>query len=147
MSLNRGVDSVLRSDGMRGQEVDQLVGGEPCVSHAVKDLVDRVLRLGDESSGSGGRVVRAPCEELQTGTAHAVAHADGTGELDARFGRVVSMYDGLYSSSDIQVTKGDVVLDGQGTELLDDLVDTVVGWVLKLFVRVRNDRAICTMSF
>ena len=33
------------------------------------------------------------------------------------------------------------------TLLVDDLVDTVVGRVLELFIRVRNDRAVCDMSF
>ncbi len=42
----------------------------------------------------------------------------------------------------VQVTKGDVVLEGEGTLGLDDLVQTVVGVISPFNIDVRHDRTI-----
>ena len=82
---DRRVDLVLGGDGVRGEEVDDLDGGEARVAHAREDLVVVVRRLGHEQVGGGARDVGPACEELEAGTACAVGDTDGASELDAIF--------------------------------------------------------------
>lgn len=77
------VNLILRSDGVRREQVDELVGGEAGIGHAREDLVDRVLGQRDEVRGRHLRVVRASGQELEARAARAVAHGDGASELDA----------------------------------------------------------------
>ena len=81
--LWRRVDIGLVGDTVRGKKVDEFLGRETGIGHAVEDLVNGVFGLGDEAERRGRRVVGTTRHELQAGAAHAVAHADGTSELDA----------------------------------------------------------------
>ena len=83
-SGNVGVDFVLSRDGMRGQQVHKLDGGEACILHASKDALDGVGGLGDEVVGGGARVVGTASHELETGAADTVGGSYSTGEVDAR---------------------------------------------------------------
>ena len=85
------IDCVLRTDGMGYQEPHDLDGDEPGVAEASENRVDRVRRERDQVRGRRLRVVGAPREERQLGTAVAVPHADGPGELDARVTRDVNI--------------------------------------------------------
>ena len=80
---DRRVDPVLGRDGVRGEEVDDLDGGEARVAHAREDLVVIVRGLGDEQVGRGLRDVGAAGEELEAWAPRAVRDGDGAGELDA----------------------------------------------------------------
>ena len=77
------VDVVLGGDGVRDEKVDDLVGREACVAHALEDGVVRVGRLGNEQVGRRLRDVRATSEELQARATRAVRYADGASELNA----------------------------------------------------------------
>lgn len=77
------VDLVLRSDGVRRKQVDELVGREAGIGHARENLVDRVLGQRDKVRGRHLRVVRASGQELEARAARAVAHGNGASELDA----------------------------------------------------------------
>lgn len=93
---------------MRDEEVDEVGRGEAGVTHAREDLVHVVLGLRYEAQGGGVRRVRATCEELETGSTRAVRDGDGTGELD-------------------EITGGNVERLEEGLEVVDGIVDTVVG--------------------
>ena len=84
-----GVNSVLSSNGVRSQEIHNFVGGKARVVETVDDHVDGVLGFGDKARGRGLSGVGTTGHELQTGTTHAVANTDGTGELDAEEGNDV----------------------------------------------------------
>ena len=86
--VDRGVDVVLRGDGVRHEQVDDLGGAEARVAHPAQDLVRRVLRERDEPVDRGDGVVRAAREELEPRAAEAVADRDRAGELDAAEERV-----------------------------------------------------------
>ena len=85
---DRRVDVVLRGDGVRHEQVDDLGGAEARVAHPAQDLVRRVLRERDEPVDRGDGVVRAAREELEPRAAEAVADRDRAGELDAAEARV-----------------------------------------------------------
>ncbi len=79
---------VLGSDGVRGEEVNDLGGGEAGVGEASKDGVDRVRRQRDQAVGGDLRVVGTTGQELQVRAANAVADTDGAGELNAEVSRM-----------------------------------------------------------
>ena len=99
---------VLSGDGVGYQEVYYFDWGETSVTHTREDLVDVVVGLGDEAQSGGVRRVRASREELQARCTRAVRDRDGTCELD----KITSSH-----------------LEGleEGLEVVDSIVDTVVG--------------------
>ena len=62
---NGGVNMVLSSDSVRGEQVNDLSGTEASVAHTSQNLVDRVLRLGDESIGCRNSRVGATRKEVE----------------------------------------------------------------------------------
>lgn len=103
------VDQSIRAgNGVRDEEVDEVSRGEAGVTHAGEDLVNIVLGLGDEAKGGGDSRVRAAREELKTGSTRAVRDCDGTSELN-------------------EITSGDVERLEEGLQVVDGVVDTVVG--------------------
>lgn len=78
-----GVDVVLSSSAVRGQEGDKFIGQETGVQHAQEDLVDRVERLRDGQIGSRASDVRAASQELEARATSTVADTDCTSKLDA----------------------------------------------------------------
>ncbi len=93
---------------MGREEVDEVRGGETRVTHTREDLVHVVFGLGDEAQSGGVGRVRAACEELQARGTRAVRDGDGTGELD-------------------EIPSGDVERLEEGLEVVDGIVDTIVG--------------------
>jgi hypothetical protein len=89
---------------------NELLRGESsAISHASEDLVERVLRLGNETVGCGSGSVGTPGQELKTGCTRAVGDADSSSELD-------------------EVTGSDVVVSlEEGRESVDTITDTEVG--------------------
>lgn len=99
---------VLSSNGVRGQKVYDLDGRESCITHTREDGIGRVRWLRDSQIRSGPGVVGAASKEGDAGAPSAVRYADSTCELD-------------------EVAERDLVFDGKGALLFDDLVNTVVG--------------------
>ena len=81
-----GVDVVLGSNSVRGQEVDDLRGGEASIGETSDDRVDGVRRQWDKMVRRDLGLVRATSKELKARATTAVGHADSTGELDAGAG-------------------------------------------------------------
>ena len=80
------VDVVLGSNGVRGQEIDDLRGGEASIGETSDDGVDGVRRQRDQVVRRDLGMVRATSKELKARATTTVGHADGTGELDAGTG-------------------------------------------------------------
>ena len=80
------VDVVLGSNGVRGQEIDDLRGGEASIGETRDDGVDRVCGQRDKMVRRDLGVIRATSKELKARATTAVGHADSTGELDAGAG-------------------------------------------------------------
>lgn len=79
---NISVDFVLSRDGVCGEQMDKLNGGEAGVCHTREDLLCRVSGLGNEVVGRGTGVVRATSHELETRATEAVGGTNSTGEVD-----------------------------------------------------------------
>ncbi len=77
-----GDERVRARDGVRDEQGNELGGAETRILHAREDLVDVVLRLGDEAERGGVRRVRATREELESGRTRAVRDTNGAGKLD-----------------------------------------------------------------
>ena len=68
----------------RGQEGDDFLRSEvACISEPREDAVDGVEWLGDSQVGRRHEGIGAADEDVKLGSTGAVAHADGTRELDA----------------------------------------------------------------
>lgn len=83
------VDSerVRASDGMRDEQVDEVLRGETSIGHAVEDLVERVLGLGDRAILGRELGIGAAGQELEAGRSRAASDGDGSSELDKISGR------------------------------------------------------------
>ena len=101
-------ESVRASDGVRGEEVDQVGGGEASIGHTREDLVDVVLGLGDETQRGGVGRIGTTSKELQARGTRAVRDGDGTGELD-------------------KITSGHLELLEKGLKVVDGTINTIVG--------------------
>lgn len=101
-------EGIGTSDGVRRQQTDELGGGEAGVLHAGEDFVDGILGLGDEAESGRVRCVRAASHELKARSTWAVGNTHRTGELD-------------------QVARGNGELLKKGPQVVDSIVDTVVG--------------------
>ena len=77
---------VLCSNGVRGQEIDDLRGGEASIGETSDDGVDGIRGQRDKVVGRDLGVVRATSKELKARATTTVGHADSTGELDAGAG-------------------------------------------------------------
>lgn len=103
-----GDERVRARDGMGDEQGDELLRGESCVFHAGEDLVDVVLRLGDEAKCGGVCRIGAASKELEARGAWAVRDSDGSGKL-------------------YQVSSGDRERLKERAQKVDGVVDTVVG--------------------
>ena len=77
------VNRILRADGVRDEEPDQLDRAEASVANSVQDSRDIVRRERYEVWRGRLRVVRPAREETELRRAIAVRHADRACELDA----------------------------------------------------------------
>ena len=82
-SATHRIDVVLRGDGVRDEEPDDLHSAEGGITHASYDGLCAVGREGDKVWRRRLRVVRPPREERHLRCAVTVRHADCTSELDA----------------------------------------------------------------
>ena len=83
-SRDGGVDNVGSGDGVRGEQSDNLSGGEAAsVSKASENAVNGVEGLGDGPVGSGHRRVLAADEDVELRSTGAVRDTDGARKLDA----------------------------------------------------------------
>lgn len=127
---------------MRDEQPDELNSHKAAgVANAVKNRRNIVGRQRDKAVWGRLRVVGPPRKERNLGTTVAVRGADGTRKLDA--GATLSECDTTLIIKNAQITKGDVVLEGEGTLGLDDLVQAIVGVISPLNIDVRHDRTIC----
>ncbi len=123
-----GVDVVGSRDGVRGEEGDDLSGGEASgVGETRKDAVDGVERLGDGQVGGGLGGVRTAEEDVELRCTGAVRETDGTGQLD-------------------EVGGGDVVASDERGLLVDDLVTTEVGVEVGLDILEEGDGTVGTST-
>lgn len=101
-------ERVRASNTVRRQKTDELSRRETCVLKAGEDLVDRVLRLRHETWCSGARCVGAARQELKLRGTRAVGDSDCSGELH-------------------QITRRDVEHRQEGLQVVNGIIDTVVG--------------------
>ena len=105
--LVSGDERVGTRDGVRGEQVDQLRGGEATVLHALQDRRDVALGEGDGAVVGGERRIRSASQELQAWCARAVGDTDRAGELD-------------------EVTSGHKVTREERRQGIDGVINTIV---------------------
>lgn len=74
---------VLSSNSVGSQKIDDLVRGEPSITHAGEDLISAVEGLRDGQVGGRARDVGTAGLELEARSTDTVGNTDSAGELDA----------------------------------------------------------------
>lgn len=120
-------EGIRAGNGVRGEEVDGVLCGEPSIGHTREDVVNVLLREGNSALLSGEGRVRAASQELEAGRTRAVGDSDSTRELD-------------------QVTSSDAELLKERLEVVDSIIDTVVSGVLELGVVEEHDGAVSSST-
>lgn len=78
------VNMILSTNGVRGEQGDNLLRTESGIAHALQDRIHRVRWFWDALVRGGVRVVGTSSKELKVRTTDTVGYTDSASKLDTR---------------------------------------------------------------